>query len=413
MHADENGGNSIKGSGFRTLQGFGSADLTGEEFYDIYKAYYGSSTYGDDFVSAALAGTDAGDLMGDFSAITDDERVQLAKKGSAYINVWIYALHEYEAAITKCNSDDYDTEDVVHTWDEGWAFYAGSKQKTGSSSKGALLYYLAQKRCSDFGTCGSDGVADVNAKVLEYTIAGAEELIAGDCSGADAYLDKIKVQMKIPLIQGMLKYAYFGDPNGGGANGDDLSEGWAFPAAILPLIDDCDSTVATYVADNMMVSLSSPMADGYVDVKTEVESTYTCLGITCDDVGAYSTVWDACVASPACTPTAMPTGDDGPDEYRRRLQSCDCEDGDDDEAYEYRRRLQSWVTCESPIAGYTPYTDVTEHAKIDLDQIAMEDYLSDSNFTGATYICASSHSDTRDHTLDLSLTTTTIRTLTD
>ena len=56
---------------------------------------------------------------------------------------------------------------------------------------------------------------------------------------------------------------------------------------------------------------------------------------------------------------------------------------------EYRRRLQSWVTCETPIAGYTPYTDVTEHAKIDLDQIAMESYLSDSNFTGATYAAAS------------------------
>ena len=38
----------------------------------------------------------------------------------------------------------------------------------------------------------------------------------------------------------------------------------------------------------------------------------------------------------------------------------------------------------APIAGYVPGSDVTEHAKIDLDQKAMEDALGLDDFTEAT-----------------------------
>ena len=38
---------------YRTLQGF-SKDLSGEPMYEIYNAYWGSTTYADDFVSAAM-----------------------------------------------------------------------------------------------------------------------------------------------------------------------------------------------------------------------------------------------------------------------------------------------------------------------------------------------------------------------
>ena len=57
-----NGRHSAKSSSMRTLQGFSTgadAKMSGEPLYKVYKAYWGSATYADDFVLAALDGTGA------------------------------------------------------------------------------------------------------------------------------------------------------------------------------------------------------------------------------------------------------------------------------------------------------------------------------------------------------------------
>ena len=120
-----------------------------------YNAYYGSTSYFDDEISAALAGT-ANTLStngGDYSSAVDATRAQVAKKVTAYGAVWIYAIHEFEAAIVTAPRGD--TYSAQHAWDEGWAFYAGSTQVTASTSGGNLVYYLAQKRCENYGTCAT------------------------------------------------------------------------------------------------------------------------------------------------------------------------------------------------------------------------------------------------------------------
>merc|ERR1712118_619439 len=108
--------------------------------------------------------------------------------------------------------------------------------------------------------------------------------------------------MTIPLIQGMLKYAYESDPAAGtkcASTGDDcdkaLGEAWAFAAAVLPRLNYCDSSVAKLVRDNLDVTAitgattqgNGQMTGGYAKLKEEVEKTYPCLGITCEEVGFY------------------------------------------------------------------------------------------------------------------------------
>jgi len=110
--------------------------------------------------------------------------------------------------------------------------------------------------------------------------------------------------MTIPLIQGMLKYAYESDPAAGtkcASTGDDcdkaLGEAWAFAAAVLPRLNYCDSSVAKLVKDNLDVTAitgaltqgNTQMTDGYAKLKEQVETTYPCLGITCEEVGVYQT----------------------------------------------------------------------------------------------------------------------------
>ena len=91
----------------RTLRGF-SKDLSGERMYDLYNAYYGSTTYADDWVTAALDGT------GEFVGKPDIVREEAALKGTAYGNVWMYVLHELEVAILDITKRDDEESAIKH-----------------------------------------------------------------------------------------------------------------------------------------------------------------------------------------------------------------------------------------------------------------------------------------------------------
>lgn len=272
-----------------------------EEYFDIYNEYWGSPTYGDDFVQAAYAAdtvtftTKSGDVVTlDFTSASNATRVQSFKKGAAYQIIWMYVLHENEDAISDCRSGFLsDNHGGVDAWDEGWMFYAGV-----TAPDGNMIYQLAEKRCADFATCTGDsdgdpssGTALVNKKALDEWEAGKillNPLL--ECEGAELHLNAIKVQMKIPLVQGMLKYAY---KVANGAGDEELAEAWAFAMAILPLINECDSAVASTLIDNLKIGATTPMADGWTAVWEAVQSTFVCLDISCDDVGGYVDEYDA------------------------------------------------------------------------------------------------------------------------
>jgi len=120
----------------------------------------------------------------------------------------------------------------------------------------------------------------------------------------------------------MLKYAYESDPAAGkkcASAGKDcdkaLAEGWAFAAAVLPRLNYCDASIAKLVKDNLDVTTikdataqgQTHMADGYAKLKEEVEKTYPCLGITCEEVGVYQKSGSNLGGMGICVPTVVPT----------------------------------------------------------------------------------------------------------
>lgn len=61
---------------------------------------------------------------------------------------------------------------------------------------------------------------------------------------------------------------------------------WAFSAAALPRIRECDAEVAEAIYDNTYIlSPFAPMDDGYESLKEKLESVYSCLGFSCSDIG--------------------------------------------------------------------------------------------------------------------------------
>merc|ERR1711871_1380680 len=241
--------------------------------------------------------------------------------------VWMYAVHNLEKGKRDCDVD---------FWDEGMAYYIGSLEgeyatSADYASTGNLLYALAQKRCAEFGTCAtttdSSTIAAVNDKIQSAAIDGSENYLYHQVACNDAGLELafkgMVSQMTVPLVQGMLKYAWKADPANGdscaGQAGNDAAtvatnddsagtdcakswaEGWAFAAAVLPQVHKCDATAATTIRANLDVASTEPMKDGVAAVKAAIEGVYDCLGITCADVGAYQASGQVKLGMDACT----------------------------------------------------------------------------------------------------------------
>ena len=95
-------------------------------FYD----YYGDYAYADTLVLAALDGTATSAFTNggmDFSGVEDAARVDMIKKGTSYMNAWMYAIREFEDAIDDCQAGDLTANALssgpVHAWDEGCLLY--------------------------------------------------------------------------------------------------------------------------------------------------------------------------------------------------------------------------------------------------------------------------------------------------
>jgi uncharacterized protein (DUF305 family)/plastocyanin len=275
---------------YRTLAGFSTAaeaKMTGQEFYEPFKAYYAEGDYAHQRVMAGL------DKTGICSACDDKARIEIIKKTSAYMNVWMYVIREFEDALEDCKSNCINcNDDPVHAWDEGVAFYTGSLEGVDGTGSGKMIHALADKRCKNFGTCmhvSGEGYSTVgagsavNMQLFQQFTLGRDALLGGRCEDTKPIKKRIVELMAVPLVQGSLRYAYKVAKLEGGSK--EKAEGAAFSAAILPLVHACDASAAKIISDNMNIDSASPMQAGFKPVKDAFESTYTCLGVTCGDIG--------------------------------------------------------------------------------------------------------------------------------
>jgi len=335
--------------------------------YQLFYDYYLDYDYADKWVSAAFSGTDMAFTSGkhspnNFATLGAAARIEAVKKGTAYMNVWMFVMSEFEESIAVCQSQDPGHDHVtnrpsVHAWDEGVAFYTGSLEGTahGGSSAGKLLYRLAEKRCANFGTCGASGTgatgtSQVNTELFKLFATGRNLLQQGYCSAMRPVIVQIVSLMTVPLVQGSLRYAYRNSVEGDMASAKNAAEGATFSAAVLPLVHHCSPEAAATISDNLKFGLFpdgvAVEAARYSDagaVKSAFEDVYACLGITCDMVGQLVEGSTAYAAIGNCP-----------------FQSA-------------------------PMVGYVPGSDVAAHAKIDLDQKKMEAALKADNFTGAAF----------------------------
>lgn len=208
----------------------------------------------------------------------------------------MYTIRMLEEAVHKCRQATEEkgeaaekTHDkALKSLDGAVAFYAGSLEDgTGS---GEFLYALADSECKEFKTCGpsgdsTKGTAKVNHDILLSLDLMQANVTSLHCSEARKDKDDILWKMRVPLIQGTMRYAFMREHKQ--VTGTEKAVGSAFAASIVPLVAACNYQDAETIGDAMETMTKTT---DFTTVKSAFEKNYACLAVTCSDVGGY---WDA------------------------------------------------------------------------------------------------------------------------
>ncbi len=218
--------------------------------------------------------------------------IEAMTKASAYMAIFMSCIRKMEDGLHNCERKKVD-DGGVHAWDEAVALYTGSLEGSEGSGDGVLMYNLADMRCQNFKTCGTDsnsarGTSNVNLQVFDEFRVGQAKLKQRDCSGARSNKARIVQLMTVPLIQGTLRYAYY-QGTGELTTESAEAEGATLAAAVLPFVYDCGDEGKKNAAIIYANMKTRHNPTDFKQVKSAFEQSYQCLGITCADVGG---VWD-------------------------------------------------------------------------------------------------------------------------
>merc|ERR1711935_1293798 len=252
------GKNSLKSTAVRSIAGFASSIGTktsgpvgatvaakDNQFIGAMNKFWkikglSETTWAEDIIEAAFKGEkvkDSDDAKNkfDFGVVGRDFRKEVIQKGMIYLNIFPYVIWEMQDAINDCKSGSLTSNDApvggasVHAWDEAVAFYTGSLEGTTKGgvtgySGGYLQYYLAEKRCENYGTCTASyntntddfsGESKINEEIIALFQRGEAEITAAVDSTSSTKCDKpartmeeIATKMLVPFIQGTFRYLY-------------------------------------------------------------------------------------------------------------------------------------------------------------------------------------------------------------
>jgi len=214
-------------------------------------------------------------------------------KAVVTMDVFMYTIRMLEETVHKCRqateekgeAAENSRDTALKSLDGAVAFYAGSLEDgTGS---GEFLYALADAECKEFKTCGpngdsTQGTAKVNLDILQSLDFMQANVTTLHCSEARKHKDDILWRMRVPLIQGTLRYAYMRKYNQ--VTGTEKAVGSAFAASIVPLVAACNYQDAKLIGDAMETMTKTT---DFTMVKRAFEKHFACLAVTCSDIGGY------------------------------------------------------------------------------------------------------------------------------
>jgi len=347
------GKNSAKSTSNRSIAAFSSGaetkssgngvdtdvDYKDNSHISVMNNYWNSKglnmfTWGFEIINASFNGDMIADII-DMGEVGDYFRKEAIQKGIIYLNVYPYVIWEMQDAINDCNTGDIEQNDnSVHAWDEAVAFYTGSLEGVSQGGNNGLdscedgncvlQFYLADKRCTNFGTCTADydmddfaGYSKVNSDLFKLFTQGRDQILGAahtaECPDTNDLMDEISTRMLIPFIQGVQRYLYKTSVPATPSS-KEAGELFAFASAVLPFIHQANPETAEMLF-NRAWKLDYDSVD-WKDIKYAIEETYPLLGvgagvgtITCLQVGQLKE--SGVVLSEACVDPSTSEEDTG------------------------------------------------------------------------------------------------------
>ena len=187
-----------------------------------------------------------------------------------------------DKAVQSCETE---TDKALEYWDDAVAFYRGIGLNSDDPS--SVLENLATVYAKRFGTQSEDEQAQVNKNLQQWFTNGKMAISNSNCDSLQILARDIEHQMIVPLVQGLFYNAYEVDVQN---NEREITqvETSTFSAALLPMLHKCSEGNAALVSHNTL--LSEDVYPSFQVIKDAVERQYSCLGITCEDVGGIKSL---------------------------------------------------------------------------------------------------------------------------
>jgi hypothetical protein len=211
----------------------------------------------------------------------------------------MYVLGQLELSVGSCKAANYTG--ASYFLDTAVALYSGSLADNDSEegSTGLLMYGLANNRAINFKTAGHTGDKDTGTAFINIAILDQFKRMqtnylsknSTQCAEAASSCKVVANHMKVPMVQSVLAYAYIRDRSEEDVEEEiekNTGKGATYTAGLLPYIHACSPKDAAVVYDFMRVGSDTNKLN-FVAVKEALERTYSCLGVTCAEVGG---IWD-------------------------------------------------------------------------------------------------------------------------
>ena len=240
-------------------------------------------------------------------------------KGAAYVNIWMYIIHEMEEAVSDC----FNSVAPGTSWDEAVGFYTGSTPLLNpTTNSGVFQFGLAERYCALFNTCGVTGYntryykSTVNEKVFSLFESGRGYMLSNRCESLQMTKEALVKQFAVPLLQGVMLHLHLAETGGLEKSKASL---WSFATAVLPLVNAYSPSVAATLLQNANIMNVVAVPSGRMAVKASLESMYNAMGITCSDVGGvvdmttktgYAVGMEPCVDRSVMTHESSPSSND-------------------------------------------------------------------------------------------------------
>jgi hypothetical protein len=279
-----------------------------QDQFSQFVRYFGSDSFVDDQIMAALQ------QQGVYATASVEQRGEAVIRMFQCMVSYMTILTNLYSAVDECDAGR--VTDATAFWDQAAALFVGSIEgeiRGGDpGGYGELLYSLAKEVCDEFGTCETSSDASSNEALLDLFSDGLNLIVEAQCDSALRFIkSEILPLLPISLIQGVLLYSTVMEDLLAGTADAELAAGYVLSRAILPLVNDTNSTSAETIEANMNFQLTAePVSAGSPAIFSAITYALPGMNVDCKRIGNFDnrTVCSLDLAPHSSTPTDMGDG---------------------------------------------------------------------------------------------------------